>query len=83
MDVEDIHFDMMFPNFEHDYIYGEIDGMDLEFDPTQWPWSNLKTLYDTSCGESCEEIIQDYTFKNDLANGVYDIEQDMELDINM
>ena len=44
VDVQDIHFDMMFPNFDHDYLCGEIGGMDLEFDPTQWSWSNLKTL---------------------------------------
>jgi len=42
--------------------------MDLEFDPTQWSWSNLKTLYDTSCGETKNEIITAY-----IVNGVYDI----------
>ena len=73
MDVQDIHFDMMFPNFDHDYLCGEIGGMDLEFDPTQWSWSNLKTLWQV-VWQTKGEIITGYIVKDDIVIGLYDIE---------
>ena len=56
-------------NFDQEYIYGDKDGVHPEFDQAEWPWSNMKRLFDTSCGETGEQIINDYMFKSDLADG--------------
>ena len=50
---------LKFPNFDQEYIYGDKDGVHPEFDQAEWPWSNMKRLFDTLCGETGEQIIND------------------------
>ena len=47
---------MKFPNFNQEYLHDDKDGVHPKFYPAEWPWSNMKRLFDTSCGETGEQI---------------------------
>lgn len=79
MNVDTIHWEMSVDTEEFDSRNDFIMLFPPALDTRKWRWTNEDALYDISCGDSEIEIATDYIVKNDIVNGVYDIEDVKEM----
>jgi len=80
VNVATIHWEMSVDTEEFDSRNDYLMHVSPFLDTRKWRWCNEDALYDISCGDTEIDIVSDFIVKNDIANGVYDIEDVNEMD---
>ena len=79
VNVATIHWEMSVDTEEFDSRNDFLMHVSPPLDTRKWRWCNENALYDITCGSTEIEIVTDYIVKNEIANGVYDIEDVNEM----